>query len=433
MPLPTNNNPPPTNSNTVAVPPANTPNKGDILRFTPHNFHQPITVHFPPQRLPVCEKCKRNYKARDICRVKWGHAGLPWTTAYVCITIDESCIGADGKYIAGQILTAMTVTVQQQQPCPYFVKKQFMDFKMPCCANCKKANRTRNFCREVHGHRDLPWTTVYVVLSATEKGGELRDDSGGEKEKETGSDDGDDIHNIAPSRTFLSMVSTKQNSIQWLERGTVNGKVFAPMAEGSFSPKTNVAAMAMQQQSSATWQANYNQYHMNQMLLPSQTIKVTQTPKTGKKRQIKAHESADINNAAPENQQQNRSKEAKAAIANANLQSRAEVNAQFTRQQFCNSQLYMQQMMQMQVWQMQQARQIQHQQQQEDGEKQSQPPKKRGRKKDGQKEEDVKSSDSVDGSIFYDEAKEAEKLPLAENPEEDGELLDWFDSSFDVK
>ena len=313
-------------------------------------------------------------------------------------------------------------------------KKQFVDPKTPCCANCKKANRTRTFCREVHGHRDLPWTTVYVVLRATEKGGKLHDNSGGEKEKETGSDDGDDIHNIAPSRTFLSMVSTKQNSIQWLEQGTVNRKVFDPMTEGSFSPKTNVAAMAMQQQLSATRQANYNQYHMNQMQMQDQTIKETQTPKTDKKRQIKAHKGAD-HNAAPENQQKNRSKEAKAAIANANLQSRAEVNAQFTRQQFCNSQLYVQRMMQMQVWQMQQARQMEHQQhqQQEDVEKQSQPPKKRGRTKGGPKEEDVKSSTSVDGSIVYDDAKEAEKLPLAENPEEDGELLDWFDSLFDVK
>ena len=121
--------------------------------------------------------------------------------------------------------------------------------------------------------------------------------------------------------------------------------------------------------------------------MQNKTMKETQTPKTGKKRQIKVHESADTN-AAPENQQKNRSKEAKAAIANANLQSRAEVNAQFTRQQFFNSQLYMQQMMQMQVWQMQQARQMEHQQhqhQEEDVEKQSQPPKKRGRTKGGPK------------------------------------------------
>jgi hypothetical protein len=47
---------------------------------------------------------------------------------------------------------------------PFRVLKDF-DKKTPVCATCKKTNRTRSFCREKHKHRQLPWCTVYVLLS----------------------------------------------------------------------------------------------------------------------------------------------------------------------------------------------------------------------------------------------------------------------------
>lgn len=50
---------------------------------------------------------------------------------------------------------------------PYSVKTDF-DVKTPVCAACKKTNRTRSFCRARHMHRQLPWCTVFVLLSAVD-------------------------------------------------------------------------------------------------------------------------------------------------------------------------------------------------------------------------------------------------------------------------
>ena len=133
---------------------------GNILSFTPPGFRQVLNVKFPDSRLAVCEKCKKNYKTRDMCRVRNSHTSAPWTTAYICITLDESCL-ENGKYVDKPFSVRM---VPWQ---PYCVKECF-DAKTPVCAACKKTNRTRSFCRTRHQHKALPWCTVYVVLSAND-------------------------------------------------------------------------------------------------------------------------------------------------------------------------------------------------------------------------------------------------------------------------
>lgn len=212
-----------------------------------------LSVKFPDSRLAVCEKCKKNFKTRDMCRVRNTHTSAPWTTAYICITIDDSCLDENGKYID----TPMTVRMVQWQP--FCVKKPF-DPKTPVCAACKRTNRTRSFCRERHKHRQLPWCTVYVLLSALDQtdpstvvagaskkvDGEHGDEEGkepalaekpaAEADTEAGTkpkadvtnggsetiasdinDEGDDINDIAESRTFLAKVSCRSTSINWLE------------------------------------------------------------------------------------------------------------------------------------------------------------------------------------------------------------------------
>eukprot|EP00586_Coscinodiscus_wailesii_P005066 CAMPEP_0172488166 /NCGR_PEP_ID=MMETSP1066-20121228/17564_1 /TAXON_ID=671091 /ORGANISM="Coscinodiscus wailesii, Strain CCMP2513" /LENGTH=546 /DNA_ID=CAMNT_0013255215 /DNA_START=44 /DNA_END=1684 /DNA_ORIENTATION=+ len=135
---------------------------GNVLSFTPPGFKQTLNVKFPDCRLAVCEKCKKNYKTRDMCRVRNSHSEEPWSTAYICITLDESCTDKDGKYVD----KPFTVRMVQWQP---FCVKEPFDHKTPVCAACKKTNRTRSFCRERHQHRQLPWCTVYVILSALDK------------------------------------------------------------------------------------------------------------------------------------------------------------------------------------------------------------------------------------------------------------------------
>jgi hypothetical protein len=153
---------------------------------------------------------------------------------------------------------------------PYCVKKPF-DPKTPVCSACKKTNRTRSFCRERHKHRQLPWCTVYVLLSpadtidpatrvAPESIPHADDDKSADPNKAVGvkgvegeikpenienklenpvttqelapsgetvkpqkkssgeeGDEGDDINEIAESRTFLAKVSCRHSSVHWLE------------------------------------------------------------------------------------------------------------------------------------------------------------------------------------------------------------------------
>jgi hypothetical protein len=237
----------------------------NILSFVPPGFKQQLNVKFPDSRLAVCEKCKKNFKTRDMCRVRNTHTTAPWTTAYVCITIDDSCLDEEGNYID----KPMTVRMVQWQP--YCVKKPFGS-KTPVCAACKRTNRTRSFCRDRHKHRHLPWCTVYVLLSSLDAADPTTvvagpskvveadsenvpgvADGNGQRKPSVGSsnrkpkaetddhstmgadtissdpgDLGEDIHDIPESRTFLAKVSCRSTSIHWLELSDFDSSEAAP-------------------------------------------------------------------------------------------------------------------------------------------------------------------------------------------------------------
>lgn len=241
----------------------------NFLTFTPPGLKQTLNIKFPDSRLAVCEKCKKNFKTRDMCRVRNVHTTAPWTTAYICITVDESCTDDDGKFVD----KPLTVRMVQWQP--YCTKKPF-DPKTPVCAACKRTNRTRSFCRERHKHRHLPWCTVYVLLSALDQvdpttvvaapskkvhDDDLEDTNGDESkpkaeetstaESETiGSDvdgDSDDINEISESRTFLAKVSSRGTSIHWLDLAEYDGS-----ADPAFTPAQEAAQAYGQGQMSAS-------------------------------------------------------------------------------------------------------------------------------------------------------------------------------------
>merc|ERR1712151_991646 len=135
---------------------------GNVLSFKPPGLKQVLNVKFPDSRLAVCEKCKKNYKTRDMCRVRNSHTEEPWSTAFICITLDMTCTDSTGTR---HVDKPFQVRMNPWQP--YCVKTPF-DAKTPVCAGCKKTNRTRSFCRERHQHRQLPWCTVYVTLTAVD-------------------------------------------------------------------------------------------------------------------------------------------------------------------------------------------------------------------------------------------------------------------------
>ncbi len=138
-----------------------TQKKAAVLRYKPPGFSYSIDIPFPGRVLPVCARCKKNYKTREHCRSKEGHTGLPWTDTYICITLDASCITPDGKLAEGPFVA----TGLSAQPYVYASGK-ILDPKTPSCAMCKDKNYTRTYCRASKKHKTLPWSTVYVMLSA---------------------------------------------------------------------------------------------------------------------------------------------------------------------------------------------------------------------------------------------------------------------------
>jgi hypothetical protein len=130
----------------------------NVLRFTPPGFQFPIDVQFPPRCLPVCERCKKNFKTREHCRGRDCHTELAWCETYVCVSLDNSCTGDDGELLDGPFMAKVVPPIA-------FNLKGKLNPLTPICAPCKDKNYTRTYCRQNKNHRQLPWSTVYVIVS----------------------------------------------------------------------------------------------------------------------------------------------------------------------------------------------------------------------------------------------------------------------------
>lgn len=130
----------------------------NILRFIPPGFKFPIDVQFPPRCLPVCERCKKNFKTREHCRGRDCHTDLAWCETYVCVSLDNTCTGDDGKLLDGPFVAKVVPPIA-------FNLKGELNPLTPICAPCKDKNYTRTYCRQNKNHRQLPWSTVYVIVS----------------------------------------------------------------------------------------------------------------------------------------------------------------------------------------------------------------------------------------------------------------------------
>ena len=195
--------------------------------------------------LPVCAKCKRNYKTRDNCRIKFGHNDVPWTNSYICITIDESCIGEDEKYIVDDKLHAVVLSPppddEKTTTSTKYEVQTCLDVTAPVCTSCKQSKRTKEYCRTTFRHKELPWNTLIVILKLQQNmTGHWSDDMHvsttakvvketkqqqcpqeqhqKQEQKPKELEPEFDINCIATSRTFLSVISSNENSIRWLKR-----------------------------------------------------------------------------------------------------------------------------------------------------------------------------------------------------------------------
>lgn len=137
------------------------------LSLTVPGIKHVINIPFPARRLPSCDKCKRHYKTRELCREVKKHNGLPWTKVFICMTLDPSCY--DERTNRFLVADYADLTASPTETLPYQLKPDVeVDPNMPMCLDCKNKNYTRVSCRGKKGnsHRYLPWGTVYVTLSS---------------------------------------------------------------------------------------------------------------------------------------------------------------------------------------------------------------------------------------------------------------------------
>lgn len=201
-------------------------NTGNIIRCSIPGLKDTVDIPFPDGKLPVCQKCKKIYKTRELCRVRDRHTEAPWSTTYVCVTVDESCFQKVGdeenlveegpfKFIANSI---------PAPTCTYIgTKKDLGGTKSPICMACKDKNYTRHHCRVKNSHLQMPWATSYVVLSAIPSGNgsysgnaSIQTVETSEKaeigSKRSRSDSQADDASVKKSKSDDSSISTKDNA-----------------------------------------------------------------------------------------------------------------------------------------------------------------------------------------------------------------------------
>lgn len=164
----------------------------NTLRCVIPGLNGHMNIAFPPRKLPVCEKCKKIYKTRQLCRERDCHTDRPWNKTYVCFILDDSCFGMEdgtrGSVIVPEDQYKFTASIVECSPTKYFAhfdsRKGQLD---PICAPCKVKNYTKNHCRVKHAHKNLPWGTVYMTLKAEKIEVECKDDDDNSDDTKTGS------------------------------------------------------------------------------------------------------------------------------------------------------------------------------------------------------------------------------------------------------
>jgi hypothetical protein len=123
-----------------------------------------IEIGFESKKLPVCKRCKKIYKTRQLCRVRDEHTEIPWNTTYICFEVHDSCL-VNGKFVQaeGDKFVAEILPEKAIQA-PYFADLDKLGPDPPICRDCKEKNYTRYHCRTNHCHTKMPWGAFYAVL-----------------------------------------------------------------------------------------------------------------------------------------------------------------------------------------------------------------------------------------------------------------------------
>ena len=135
-----------------------------LCTLHPPGMPRAFDVPFPERRLPVCNRCKKNFKSRDLCRNRDGHKSLPWQNTYVAVTIADECLieGEDGSLSYNPDVPV--VAELQGTPLLCLGPADGSMRSEPICKVCREKNYTRDYCRNTCKHTTPPWSTTYVKL-----------------------------------------------------------------------------------------------------------------------------------------------------------------------------------------------------------------------------------------------------------------------------
>ncbi len=194
-------------------------------------FPQPFEVPFPSRKLPVCLRCKKNFRSRELCRQRDEHKALPWQTVYAVITLTDDVLekGEDGKLSVANI-----PVIAELQETPEMCRGPGDGFMatQPICKICKEKNYTRDYCRGASKHTTPPYQAVYVKLVPKPDSSDIVRAYKKKKRKPEENADGrpipdpenpvteaeeaksDDLSEIHPSRTILAEISSRKFAVK---------------------------------------------------------------------------------------------------------------------------------------------------------------------------------------------------------------------------
>lgn len=218
----------------VSVPSSTKASGTQICTIWPPGMPRAFDVPYPERKLPVCVRCKKNYRSRELCRQRDQHKALPWQTTYVVVTLTDEVLV---KVEDGSLTCADIPVVAELQEMPELCRGPAGGYmqKEPICKVCKEKNYTRDYCRNTSRHTTPPYQTVYVKLVPKTSENDERPMKKKKRRPEENADgkprpdpdnpdlevdnsESDDLNDIHKSRTFFAAVSAKKITVKWCEQ-----------------------------------------------------------------------------------------------------------------------------------------------------------------------------------------------------------------------
>lgn len=206
-----------------------------VCTVWPPGMPRAFDVPYPERKLPVCVRCKKNYRSRELCRQRDQHKALPWQTTYVVVTLTDEVLvkGEDGTLTCADIPVVAEIQEMPELcrgPAGGFMQKE------PICKVCKEKNYTRDYCRNTSSHTTPPYQAIYVKLvprtsevddrPVKRKKRKPEENADGKPipdpvnpdDVEVANNESDDLNEIHESRTFFAAVSAKKIVVKWCEQ-----------------------------------------------------------------------------------------------------------------------------------------------------------------------------------------------------------------------